>query len=290
MTTMRISDQDLERLVHGDEPENQQLSQLADALQNWQAGFARIPKDEQVAAFASQAAAIAVKTKPATTEQTTTAPARSRLRALKYKLATGMAAVLMLSGMTGVAVASDGAAPGDALYGLDRALEAVGINNGGAAERITEAQSLFDDGLIAEAIEHAVEALDDDETATEAADALMAAAERVRMNAENGNAEDTLKTVAGMLEAMAGADRGPGFGQDVSWWAQRINANGPENGGPPVDLPQQANGNPQEDNSQNSGEPGRGNEGNRGNQGNNGNQGPADGPSGQSGKAKPGRP
>lgn len=287
MTTMRISDQDLERLVHGDKPENQELTRLAEALQNWQAEFTRTPTETQVAEFASQAAEIAARTQPKAVPRSTPAPSRSRFRALKYKLATGMAALLMVSGMSGVAVASDGAAPGDALYGLDRALESIGINDGGAAERISEAQSLLDAGLIGEALEHAAEAFEGDETGAEAVNALMDAAARV---AENGNGADTLNRVADMLVWMADAPRGPDFGKTVSNMANGINGNTPDHAGPPAGLPEQSNGDPQRNNSQNSGEPGRGSQGNQGSQGNGGPQGPPDDAPGRSDNAKGGRP
>ena len=52
----------------------------------------------------------------------------------------------MIVGMTGVAVASDSAVPGDWNYGIDRALEAVGIGEGGAAERLQELAAIRKDG------------------------------------------------------------------------------------------------------------------------------------------------
>jgi hypothetical protein len=284
MTEVRISDQDLERLVQGTHPESQELARLAEALQHWQADFTRTPTEEQVAAFASTAGTIALRNKPRATPTASPSPTRNRLRALRFKLATGMAAVLMLSGMTGVAVASDGASPGDALYGLDRALESVGINDGGAAERISEAQALFDAGLVGEALEHAAEAFEDDETATEPVNALLEAAERV---AANGNGSDTLETVGEMLSTMAAEVRGPGFGEMVSNMAKRINGAVPEDAGPPSQLPDRSQGDIQGNNSENSGEPGRGNQGNQGNQGS---QGPPNEPPGQSGNSKAGRP
>ncbi|MBT8217429.1 MAG: hypothetical protein KJO17_11310, partial [Acidimicrobiia bacterium] len=62
---------------------------------------------------------------------------------------------------TGAAVGSDGAVPGDALYGLDRALERVGINHGGASERIEEAMVLVDRGTHGRALETIQEAVED---------------------------------------------------------------------------------------------------------------------------------
>jgi hypothetical protein len=49
--------------------------------------------------------------------------------------------------MSGVAVAANRAAPGDALYGIDRALEKIGIGAGGAQERLAGAKASMSDRL-----------------------------------------------------------------------------------------------------------------------------------------------
>ena len=56
-------------------------------------------------------------------------------------LASSLAVVLAFSG---VAMAADGASPGDLLYGVDRALESVGIGAGGIDERLAEFDSRHD--------------------------------------------------------------------------------------------------------------------------------------------------
>jgi hypothetical protein len=83
---------------------------------------------------------------------------------------------------TGAAVAADSASPGDVLYGLDRAFEKVGINDGRAAERIEEAMALVDRGQHSRAMETLEEAIDDlaDDTANASAlKALENASDRV---------------------------------------------------------------------------------------------------------------
>jgi hypothetical protein len=166
-----------------------------------------------------------------------------------------VASILVFSGMTAIAIASDDAAPGDALYGIDRALEAVGIGDGSAAERIAEARVLFDRGEVTAAIDHASEAItdsggDDDvpdfspEEANAAA-ALQAAADKVQAN-DQAQSQQVRDAVAAMLAEMAAmmkdpAIEGKDFGQKVAEMAGTIGGNDntgpPEDSGPPESPP-----------------------------------------------------
>ena len=56
------------------------------------------------------------------------------------------ASVAVLFALSGVAMAADGAAPGDLLYGVDRAMERIGIGDGGVDERIVEFDTLIERG------------------------------------------------------------------------------------------------------------------------------------------------
>ena len=70
---------------------------------------------------------------------------------LSTKLAAMVAAAVVAAGsVTGVGFAADGAAPGDALYGLDCAMERVGLGDGGVQERVQEAAKLAQRGEIVE--------------------------------------------------------------------------------------------------------------------------------------------
>ncbi|MBW3666587.1 MAG: hypothetical protein KY394_03220 [Actinobacteria bacterium] len=260
----RFSDQDVELLLSGRMPESEDLARLAPILEALHARRSSL-SEERVSRFAAKAAEIAISTRqdrahPAAPERAATRPRRFVL-ALRQKMATGLAAVLLLSGMTGVAVASDHSAPGDALYGLDRALEAVGVGDGGAVERIAEAQALFQSGRIAEAIAHAAEAVPaveddglvevviDDQVEVEgeletsqigssnAADALFAAAAQVQNGDGDDESELVRQQVASMLAAMALMMQdtefdGEAFGQQVAEMARGIggdNEGEPEN-------------------------------------------------------------
>lgn len=250
----RFSDQDVELLLSGRMPESEDLARLAPILEALHAHRSS-PSEERVTRFAAKAAEIAVSTgqdraDPANPERAATRPRRFVL-ALRQKMATGLAAVLLLSGMTGVAVASDHAAPGDALYGLDRALEAVGVGDGGAAERIAESQALFQSGRVADAIAHAAEAVevsggDVEVLSPEASSASTALGDAAAKVADGGDVETENESelvrqqVASMLETMALMMQdtdfdGEAFGQEVAEMARGI---GGDSGGEPENQTQ----------------------------------------------------
>jgi hypothetical protein len=131
------------------------------------------------------AIAAAVTARSTEARPAATAPTPRRSARLRYRLATGAAAMtLVLGSGTGVAIAADGAAPGDPLYGLDRALESVAIGNGGDAERLEEAANLVAAGHLAAGLEHAADTL----AADHAGDAIRAAALRVAATADASTA------------------------------------------------------------------------------------------------------
>lgn len=238
MLNNRFSDQDVERLLSGGMPEDEDLADLAPILEALHGGARRPLPEERIARFAAQAAEIATSTRPTAVPVRTTTRSRRFVLALRQKMATGLAAALLLSGMTGVAVASNHAAPGDALYGLDRALEAVGIGDGGAAERIAEAQALFNEGQVAEAVAHSAEAVEvtpiqggseieaniEAITSEEASEALLTAAESLRDNTDGSDHPIAVRnSVATLLEYMATTeDTGDDFGQEVASLARQI--------------------------------------------------------------------
>ena len=59
----------------------------------------------------------------------------------------GVALTVFVTMSGGLAYAANGAKPGDLLYGLDRALEAIGIGDGGADERLAESLALVASGV-----------------------------------------------------------------------------------------------------------------------------------------------
>lgn len=62
------------------------------------------------------------------------------------RMAVLAASMAILFAFSGIAMAADGASPGDVLYGLDQVLEKIGIGAGGVDERIEEFDDLLDSG------------------------------------------------------------------------------------------------------------------------------------------------
>lgn len=240
MFTMRLSDEDVEAVLAGHSSDVPELAEIARVLGELDSTYFA-PDD--AAAFAYKASAVVRAGEP--TELAATARFRRGL-SLTPRLAPAAVAAILLLGMTGVAVAANGSAPGDALYGIDQAMEAVGIGDGGAHERIDEANVLVEQGNTAEALDLLADSLD--EESTEASQALQDASERIRQ-LENGseNADVVRSNVADMLHWMSLADLNrEDFGHDVAERAKHIGNGGhrDEAPGQTGDTPGQGGENP----------------------------------------------
>jgi hypothetical protein len=150
------------------------------------------------------------------------------LSSLAVKVLAGTVALASVG--AGIAIAADGAAPGDALYGIDRAMERVGVLDGGPAERLAEAEGLVEADLPA-AVETAGEAAAA-AGAGDAAEALDQAAARVALGGEDEQVLETREYVAALLRLIASQLEGDGVdGEAVAEAARMIR--------PDVTLPEQ---------------------------------------------------
>jgi hypothetical protein len=190
-----LTDEEIERLLSGSAESDEDLGTLAAVLEGLR-GYADAElTDETVAGFVAAAAAAA---EPGVA--TRIAPRRSLLAPIRQRAAAvAVGATVFLGSMTGLAAAADGAKPGDVLYGIDRAFEAVGIGNGAAAERFAEVESLVDAGEVRRGLQHAAETVDKHGLDGESASvALRQAAERVQTQGSD-QSEATRERVAGLL-------------------------------------------------------------------------------------------
>jgi len=258
MFTMRLSDEDVEAVLSGrafDDPELAEVARVLNALDPQR--FVD-ETGERAAVFARRAAAVARTGEPV--KLAATARYRRGL-SLTPRLAPAAVAAIFLFATTGVAVASDSSVPGNALYGIDRALERIGIGDGGDIERIEEASVLAEQGDSAEALKLLAETFDNE--SSQAADALLRASQRINENAA-ANAE-----VADMLDWMANTDiRNREFGQNVAEQAQELGKGGQgnEDSGQSGEAPGQNKETPGQTNDQDQGSQGSQGQG-QGNQG-----------------------
>lgn len=223
-----ISEQDIRRLVSGAEPENAGLAALLPLVRALRKTTAVAPPEHATRDFASRAALIA-RSEPTPAKPSRRRPAartRPALRARFRLSAAGAALVLMLSASMGVAYAADSAAPGEALFALDTALEDLGIGNGGLRERLSEADDLVQSGHLQQGLTLAAEAITTDApqdgNARRAAGALLDAAKAVKTS--DGEQSDSVRRqVADRLQTMADTDlAGDSLGQAVSHLAHGL--------------------------------------------------------------------
>ncbi len=214
-----FAERDADAAVSGRIPADPELAAVQRALSHMKEALVMEPRTEVISTHAAQFAAAVPPTSPMP-EVRTASPWRRRAAA-----AIAIAAVSGF-GVAGAA-AADEAAPGDALYGLDQALESVGILDGGTPERFHEAGQLAREGDIDGAMKLAGHALESDGEG-DAATGLRNAADAV---AKNSSGDDDVRLqVSAMLQWMADQDtRGAEFGAAVSERARAISGNANEN-------------------------------------------------------------
>lgn len=207
-----LTDRQIEILLSGQTPGGEDLTRFGNMLVKLHGPAPQPPEDRWILALAADAARVSMDSKDeGQNQESASQTTQSPLLGLRRRLAGGLAAAVLLSGMTGVAVAADGARPGDALYGLDRALEAIGIGDGGPVERIEEARKLLEEGELSTAIGQMADAVDAEAAqdagfspeAAKASDALRGAAENVRSGQGSQHSEDVRGAVAAMLSEIA---------------------------------------------------------------------------------------
>jgi hypothetical protein len=316
-----ITDRAIEQLLSGIPTDNEELNGLVPFVEMLRAQGMHTPSDAAIDLLAAEAAAI-VSARRSTQVAEPESRSKPALRRLRPQIAAALATVLVITGMTGVAVAADDAAPGDALYGLDRALEVIGIGDGRVEERLEEAGALIADGHSQRALEHATVALDeaavDGEDVTDLLEAKAAITDATSIisSSEEDNAAIVQVNVALLLQYIKenlGKDIGTDgreFGQGVAELAKNISRSDetvepaddtvsppeevdekPENPGPPEVVPANPGGNGNDnDNGNDNGNSNSNGNGNGNSNGNdNGNDNGNGPPEGSPSETAPGR-
>jgi hypothetical protein len=144
----RFLEQDIDRLIQGASPDNSDLEPLLPVLDEVR-GYSTIDLSDPIVIQCAATASEIVRTQVARSgvdphsKETDPVPRiRRAVSTIRTRATATLAGFVMLSGLTGVAWASDGAVPGDWNYTIDRALESIGIGAGGVEERQSELEVL----------------------------------------------------------------------------------------------------------------------------------------------------
>jgi hypothetical protein len=158
-------------------------------------------------------------------------------RGLKRLVTVGLVGALLMA-MSGIALAANNATPGHALYGVDKALEAIGVGDGGVEERLAEFDFLVANGSDEQAFVFLAEYIDsaNDREAVKAQSHLELAATKSNPNAQA--AQEKVAALAEFIEANKGKGvgvDGRDFGQGVSGIARSENeSESPQATSPPA--------------------------------------------------------
>jgi hypothetical protein len=192
-----------------------------------------------------------------------------RRRLAGWTPAAAAATAVFVFGAVPVAIAANGSAPGDPLYGINRALERVGIMNGGFDERLAEVDHLNSTGRHGEALAHLEVSLS--ETRGRLGDRQTSLSMIQLEIAAQGLGSDASEAFGRIRRALAGShvDEGGGPGTQGNQGNQGGQNQGNQD---PGSQGNQGNQNPGSQGNQNPGS--QGNQGNQGseNPGNPGNQ------------------
>lgn len=221
MTNRRWTDREIDGLFAGKIPADSDLARLAPLVDELRREAALPVEPAKVEGMARSLAEAARESRPGPALRRSRRETRAPVRWGRRLVTIGGVTALATIGIGGVAAAANGAAPGDLLYSVDRAFEAVGIGNGGTQERLQEAVRLADEGDVDGALLHAAHAERARGNAS-AAGTLETTASEVTGLAPEDNAE-IRASVAEMLRWMESTDaNGSDFGQGVAERARAI--------------------------------------------------------------------
>ena len=268
----RMTDLDIELLLSGSPEASDEHADLKWFLTTLADQRPAPPHDVKV--MATALASVARASRPGVLH---TRPRRVARRMVALAATFGL-----LFAMSGVALAADNAAPGDLLYGIDRAFETFGIGDGGVDERIAEFDALIargDDEDAFELLEEVIETSSDGESAKARAHLTVVAADSEKRadlandkvaahrqfideNQKNGVGADGNDFGQGVADIVSERDKDlpeQGEGNKPATPANNDHETGPpEDAGPPSEPPSRAdtNGNQGKRQSQDTGNSG----------------------------------
>lgn len=209
-------DQDVERLITGRSPVDSTLDELTPWIEALRSEGSFVPSSEASEQFAVSAAAVVRSGQPKalgieTTENIARPDRRPSWRLPRAAFAISGFALLIVAVTLGLVAHTS--VPGDPLYGVDLAMEHLGLGDGRVDERIVEADALVSAGDQIEAL-----VLLGTTYERAATDGDMAGAERAERRitsvSTTGNITASLQTKIERLRQFMAENAGPGVGLD----------------------------------------------------------------------------
>lgn len=230
MSLASFTDEDIESLISGEDrhPDLAPLAPFVAALRE-RALFQ--PRPGEVERTAIRAAAVVRSQLFSNRSTTLSLGSRSTWRRLSERTTVVLGSLLAVGAMSGVGLAADASAPGDLLYGIDLALEELGVGDGSIDERLAEAGVLMEKDDLAGAVELLAESISraEPEVSVSAFAAAIEALEALSSDLSGQTADasaDAQQKVSDLLEFIdANAGKGNGldgkdFGVGVALIAQ----------------------------------------------------------------------
>jgi hypothetical protein len=194
----RMRDEEIERLLAGDGDDD--IERVLSVLRN----LKKAPVDEQLITRHVDDAVTASLRPKRRLGRPIPMPTKRHVRLLRKPALVGLlSTVTLVIGLSGVAWAANSSKPGDSLYGIDRAFEALGIGNGGSEERLSEIRALFDAGDLTRMLDHVNNVIPRDSVGTATASEALRAAARSVVERGAVASTDTLSAVSELLDYLS---------------------------------------------------------------------------------------
>ena len=210
-------DHDVERLITGQRPKDPAFAELTafvEALRSFRPVAPSTGAQEPLVARAVAIVRSEEEEQPATVPRGFIDRRDRRPSWLPARAAVALGAFVLLIGVSIVAAAAHSAVPGDPLYGIDIALEAMGVGDGSVGERIAESEVLVASGDHERAFILLGETLENAQASGNAIGALQAQERIVVVASVSNGGSAVIKARVERLQRFLAENKEPGVGLD----------------------------------------------------------------------------
>ena len=209
-------DHDVERLITGQRPKDPAFAELTAFVEALGSFRPVAPSTGAQESLVARAVAIvrSEEEQPATVPRGFIDRRDRRPSWLPARAAVALGAFVLLIGVSIAAAAAHSAVPGDPLYGIDIAMEAMGIGDGSVGERIAESEVLVASGDHERAFILLGQTLENAQTSGNAIGALQAQERIVVVASASNGGSAVIKARVERLQRFLAENKEPGVGLD----------------------------------------------------------------------------